>query len=55
VTVGPEHPSNGAHEDVYVAIRNAFRAARRRLEISAQAHPVVVPEIAVPQPLSAES
>jgi ribosome-associated translation inhibitor RaiA len=23
---------NGAHEDVYVAIRNAFRAARRQLE-----------------------
>lgn len=39
VTVGPDHPSNGAHEDVYVAIRNAFRAARRQLEISAQARP----------------
>jgi ribosome-associated translation inhibitor RaiA len=39
VTVGPDHPSNGAHEDVYVAIRNAFRAARRQLELSAQARP----------------
>ena len=25
-------PSNRPHEDVYVAIRNAFRAARRQLE-----------------------
>ena len=32
VVVGPEHPSNAAHEDLYVAIRNAFRAARRQLE-----------------------
>jgi ribosome-associated translation inhibitor RaiA len=32
VTVGHEHPSNGAHEDIYVAIRNAFRAGRRELE-----------------------
>ena len=32
VIVGPDHPSNGPHEDVYVAIRNAFRAARRQLE-----------------------
>jgi ribosome-associated translation inhibitor RaiA len=39
VSVGPDHPSNGAHEDVYVAIRNAFRAARRQLELSAQARP----------------
>lgn len=34
VVVGPDHPSNAAHEDVYVAIRNAFRAARRQLESS---------------------
>ena len=39
VSVGPDHPSNGAHEDVYVAIRNAFRAARRQLELSVQARP----------------
>lgn len=32
VVVGHDHPSNVAHEDVYVAIRNAFRAARRQLE-----------------------
>jgi hypothetical protein len=32
VTVGHEHPSNAAHEDIYVAIRNAFRAGRRALE-----------------------
>ena len=32
VTVGHEHPSNAAHEDIYVAIRNAFRAGRRELE-----------------------
>jgi ribosome-associated translation inhibitor RaiA len=34
VVVGPDHPSNAPHEDVYVAIRNAFRAARRQLESS---------------------
>jgi len=32
VSVTHEHPSNAAHEDVYVAVRNAFRAARRQLE-----------------------
>jgi hypothetical protein len=47
VTVGPDHPSNGAHEDVYVAIRNAFRAARRQLELSAQARP---PEVFTARP-----
>jgi ribosome-associated translation inhibitor RaiA len=39
VTVGLDHPSNGPHEDIYVAIRNAFRAARRQLERHAQLHP----------------
>jgi hypothetical protein len=33
VNIGPEHPSNHPHEDVCVAIRNAFRAARRELEL----------------------
>ena len=32
VTVGHDHPNNAAHEDIYVAIRNAFRAGRRELE-----------------------
>ena len=32
VVIDYDHPSNGPHEDVYVAIRNAFRAARRQLE-----------------------
>jgi len=32
VVVGVDHPSNRPHEDVYVAIRNAFRGARRELE-----------------------
>jgi hypothetical protein len=32
VIVDHDHPSNRPHEDVYVAIRNAFRAARRQLE-----------------------
>ena len=32
VVVDYDHPHNRAHEDVYVAIRNAFRAARRQLE-----------------------
>jgi hypothetical protein len=32
VVVDYDHPSNRPHEDVYVAIRNAFRAARRELD-----------------------
>ena len=32
VVVTHDHPSNVPHEDLYVAIRNAFRAARRQLE-----------------------
>jgi hypothetical protein len=32
VAVTHVHPSNLPHEDVYVAVRNAFRAARRELE-----------------------
>jgi hypothetical protein len=32
VVVDYDHPNNRPHEDVYVAIRNAFRAARRQLE-----------------------
>jgi metallophosphoesterase superfamily enzyme len=42
VVVGHEHPSNAAHDDVYVAVRNAFRAARRQLELHALAHPTAV-------------
>jgi hypothetical protein len=55
VSVGPEHPSNGPHEDVYVAIRNGFRAARRQLEIWAQAQLVPASLTAAPRPFSAES
>jgi len=32
VIVDHDHPHNGPHEDVIVAIRNAFRAARRQIE-----------------------
>jgi len=32
VLVGTDHPANLPCDDVYVAIRNAFRAARRELE-----------------------
>ncbi|MBC8131350.1 MAG: HPF/RaiA family ribosome-associated protein [Deltaproteobacteria bacterium] len=32
VVIAHDHPSNASHEDLYVAIRNAFRAARRQLE-----------------------
>jgi Sigma 54 modulation protein / S30EA ribosomal protein len=35
VVVGREHPNNVPHDDVYVAVRNAFRAARRQLELLA--------------------
>ena len=38
VTVGHDHPNNRAHEDIYVAIRNAFRAGRRELEAYALSH-----------------
>jgi len=39
VVVGLDHPSNRAHEDIYVAIRNAFRGARRELEVYFREHP----------------
>lgn len=32
IVINREHPLDHAHEDVYVAMRDAFRAARRRLE-----------------------
>jgi cold shock CspA family protein len=43
VVVGPDHEGNAAHEDVYVAIRNAFRGLRRRLV-------AIVGEVAPPAP-----
>jgi ribosome-associated translation inhibitor RaiA len=39
VVVGFDHPSNRAHEDIYVAIRNAFRGARRELEVYVREYP----------------
>jgi len=32
IVVSRDHALDGAHEDLYVAIRDAFRAARRQLE-----------------------
>jgi cold shock CspA family protein/ribosome-associated translation inhibitor RaiA len=32
IVVNREHPQDHAHEDVFVALRDAFRAAERRLE-----------------------
>lgn len=32
IAIGHAHPADHAHEDAYVALRDAFRAARRRLE-----------------------
>ena len=32
VAVSYDHPNNRPHQDICVAIRNAFRAARRQLE-----------------------
>ena len=50
VTVGHDHPNNAAHEDIYVAIRNAFRAGRRELEAYSLSRetpaPVALPSIA---------
>jgi hypothetical protein len=37
VVVDHDHPNNRPHGDVYVAIRNGFRAARRQLEIHREA------------------
>jgi hypothetical protein len=43
VTVGHDHPNNAAHEDIYVAIRNAFRAGRRELEAYSLSHGAPAP------------
>ena len=43
VTVGHDHPNNGAHEDIYVAIRNAFRAGRRELTAYSLSHGAPAP------------
>jgi ribosome-associated translation inhibitor RaiA/cold shock CspA family protein len=32
IAIRPAHPADYAHEDPYVALRDAFRAARRKLE-----------------------
>jgi hypothetical protein len=45
VLVGSDHPANLPHEDVYVAIRNAFRAARRELELRPQALAPALPAV----------
>ena len=54
VTVAHDHPNNGLHEDVFVAIRNAFRAARRELEAYVLVHglpaPVELPAASVEAP-----
>ncbi len=39
VLVGSDHPANLPSDDVYVAIRNGFRAARRELELQQRAQP----------------
>jgi hypothetical protein len=39
VAVAPDHPNNGPHEDIFCAIRNGFRAARRQLESYQKEHP----------------
>jgi hypothetical protein len=51
VVVPPDHPNNGAHEDIFCAIRNAFRAARRQLEGYLKEHPPVAPAVAVDAPI----
>jgi hypothetical protein len=45
VIVGSDHPTNLPHEDVFVAIRNAFRAARRELEIRLRDRTPAAPEV----------
>jgi len=37
VSIGSDHPANLPSDDVYVAIRNGFRAARRELELQQRA------------------
>ena len=51
VIVAHDHPNNRAHEDVYVAIRNAFRAGRRELEAYALTHGVPEPVVELPVPI----
>jgi hypothetical protein len=43
VVVPADHPNNGAHEDIFCAIRNGFRAARRQLESYLKEHPAAAP------------
>jgi hypothetical protein len=45
VIVGSDHPGNSSHEDVYVAIRNAFRAARRELATTLQEQDLPATEV----------
>jgi hypothetical protein len=45
VFVGADHPANLPHDDVYVAIRNAFRAVRRELETGPQREAPAAPEV----------
>ena len=42
--VDADHPSNLSHEDIYVAIRNAFRATRRALEMRLPATAPAAPD-----------
>jgi hypothetical protein len=44
VVIAPDHPNNGPHEDIFCAIRNAFRAARRQLESYQKEHPPIDPD-----------
>ena len=51
VVVSHEHPSNASHEDLYVAIRNGFRAARRQLEEYVKTLPAPADALAIAGPV----
>ena len=48
INVSRDHAIDGAHEDIYVAIRDAFRAARRQLEDHARRQRVEVKAHSMP-------
>ena len=50
IAIGRSHPIRHAHEDSYVALRDAFRAARRKLEdYERERHPPAKTHIGPPQ------
>jgi len=49
IAVAHDHPANHAHEDPYVAVRDAFDAARRQIEDYARTRRGTVKRHAMPE------